>query len=77
MTTVNGSDYIVVDNEQVIFPVGSATGDIQCINITIIGDDILEDDETFTVMNTEETVDFDLQADDEETITIVDNDGIL
>ena len=33
----------------VVFPSGSTSGDMQCINVTILDDDVIEGTETFTV----------------------------
>ena len=46
----NGSDYMGVSMD-LVFTAGS-TNAMQCINITIISDDIVEDNEIFTVMLT-------------------------
>ena len=41
-------DYAMVDGV-VVFPEGSTEGDKQCINVTILEDDIVEGTETFTL----------------------------
>ena len=33
----------------VVFPEGSTGGDIQCVNVTILDDDVLEGTESFTL----------------------------
>ena len=41
-------DYAVLDTV-VVFPEGSTAGDVQCVNITILDDDMLEGTESFTL----------------------------
>ena len=41
-------DYAVV-NTVVVFPVGSSGGDTECVNVTIVDDDVIEETETFTL----------------------------
>ena len=54
------------------FPAGSSVGDIQCIPITIIDDNIQEDEEFFVVTSDRE----DLFSDSVATIVIQDNDSM-
>ena len=45
---IAGSDYVSVSMD-VVFPVGTSNGGMQCIDVTIIDDSEMEGDETFTV----------------------------
>ena len=47
-SAIAGSDYMPVSMD-VVFPVGTSNGGMQCINVTIIDDSTMEGDETFTV----------------------------
>ena len=72
---MSDSDYASVSSDE-IFPSGSTDGDTACVNITILDDDILEGDHTFTVTLT--TLDPDVMlGSNEATITIIDNEGNL
>ena len=44
-----GSDYLSLNNDQLVFPVGSEANTQACINISIVDDDIFEQEEMFTV----------------------------
>ena len=73
----NGSDYLGVDNLVVSLPPGTFEGHIECTNISIIDDDLFEQEEqeTFTV-----NLDYSLNpssftGDFAGNITIMDNDG--
>ena len=69
------SDYTNISSDEV-FPFGSTDNDTACVNITIMDDDILEGDHTFTVTLT--TLDPDVMLGNHETtITIIDNEGNL
>ncbi len=48
ITATAGSDYVAA-SVGLTFPAGSTNGDMQCLNISIIDDSVLEDNETFTV----------------------------
>ena len=52
-------------------PQGSRNGDSVCFNVTIIGDNVLEDDETFTVELTTITQDVVVDGSGSVTITIL------
>lgn len=67
-----GNDYLTT-SASLEFPVGSATGDIQCVNITIVDDDVSEDTEEFMVVLS--TLDSNVKIGDNLTIKIADNDG--
>ena len=45
------SDYAPVDTV-VVFPEGSTSGDMQCVNVTILDDDVIEGTEIFTLQAT-------------------------
>ena len=49
-TIAGGRDFGVLDNIQLQFPSSSAAGAMLCHNITIVGDNIIEEDEAFEVM---------------------------
>ena len=51
LSTVGGVDFSVTDPTQlnVFFEAGSMNGDTDCINITILEDNTLEGDHSFTV----------------------------
>ena len=70
-----GVDYDAITTSRTFLYV-SMNGDMECANVTIIDDNALELDETFTVtLNTSEpTVTLDTNA---TTITITDDDGSL
>ncbi len=66
---IAGSDYINISTEAVF-----TTGSIRCVDISILDDNALEGDQTFTV--TLSTSDPDVMlGNDVTTITIIDNDG--
>ena len=48
VSAVAGSDYDMATMD-VSFSVGSSSGDMECLNINITDDHVLEGDETFTV----------------------------
>lgn len=67
-------DYIPT-SESMEFPVGSATGEMKCLNVSIIDDDVLEDTEAFlVVMNTSDP---NVMIATNITVLISDNDGII
>ena len=44
-----GSDYHEASSRTMVFPPGSANGDMRCLNITIVDDGLIEGDEYFYV----------------------------
>ena len=74
VSVVAGSDYIEV-SMTLTFPAGSTDGDmIQCIDVSIEDDTVLEGEETFTVtLTTPET--YMMLGNDQTEVTISDNDG--
>ena len=80
VTTMNGSAQAPVDflgaNQTLIFPLGTANGDLNCFSIGIIEDVFDEGNETFTVsMSNLQNAPFPIDISDSGTVTIVDNDG--
>ena len=74
MSAIAGSDYAAISTH-LMFPTGSVSGDMKCINITIIDDVVLEEDETLTVaMTNTSPYNYVAVEDDELTLTIRDND---
>lgn len=49
VTATADSDYISLSSSSLVFPDGSNSGDMQCMDIAITNDEILEINETFTV----------------------------
>ena len=70
-----GSDYIIKAAE-VIFPITAEQGDTECINITIVEDDVLECDHYFFVYIVYGTLGTDITGSPNvAVIKIVDNDS--
>ncbi len=70
---VDGSDYTHVST-LMTFISGATNSAVQCVDISILEDDALEGNQTFTVTLT--TPDLDVMlGNDMNTITITDNDG--
>ena len=74
--TVNGSDYLVVPQIEVTFPVSSVNGTVQCTEIEIVDDRALEGEHNFTVeiLSTNPPISADEPS--KATVIILDNDGI-
>ncbi len=74
VAAVDGYDYVNMSPDE-IFTSGSIDNATRCVNISILDDDSLEGDQTFTLTLT--SVDFIdvMLGTDMTTITIVDNDG--
>ncbi len=70
---MNGSDYISV-SLSMSFISGSTDNDVRCVNITILDDDSLEGNQTFTLTVTTPDPDVMLGS-GTITITIIDNDS--
>ena len=68
---MSSSDYNIL-SEMLTFPTDSSAGTMQCINITITDDEVLEEDETFTVTLTLNTAGVTL-GDSETAVTITDD----
>ena len=77
-TAMAGSDYLSLNNAQIIFPAGSVEDAIECINVTIIDDDEFEEqEEQFMLLWTPEDTSFSINpsGDSSTIIMIVDNDS--
>ena len=79
LSTVDGEDFSVTDPTQlnVFFPSGSTNGNTDCINISIIDDDALEGDHSFTVSLNPPAAPVTLTTPSSSPVTITDNDGKL
>ena len=77
LSTVEGVDFNVTDLTQlnVSFASGSMNGDTDCINITILDDDALEGDHSFTVSLNPPALPVKLTAPFSSPVTIFDNEG--
>ncbi len=73
ITAIAGSDYTNSSSGE-YFAFGSTTNDVRCVGITILNDDALEGNQTFTVTLTTSDPDVMLGT-DKTIITIRDNDG--
>ena len=71
-TAVAGADYLSLSNFSIVFPAGSAVGDLVCVEIATINDLIVEGDETFTIMINAST-DYKRLAPFTSTVTILDD----
>ena len=76
LLTVVGNDFTVADPLTVTFPTTSVSEDTACADITIVDDDVLEGDHSFTVQLTSTTpTGVTIGTDSSTTVTIQDNDG--
>ena len=77
--TVDGEDFTVTDTTEldVFFAAGSMTGDTDCLNITILDDDALEGDHSFTVSLNPPAAPVTLTTPSSSPVTITDNDGTI
>ena len=77
LSTVEGVDFNVTDLTQlnVSFASGSMNGDTDCINITILDDDALEGDHSFTVSLNPPALPVKLTTPFSSPVTIFDNEG--
>ena len=77
LSTVEGVDFNVTDLTQlnVSFASGSMNGDTDCINITILDDDALEGDRSFTVSLNPPALPVKLTTPFSSPVTIFDNEG--
>lgn len=70
----DSNDFVELDNLLLTIPSSSVVGDSTCQSVTIVGDDVLESDEIFTVilypMNPEDSI----TGSNTSTVTIL-NDG--
>ena len=75
--TVDGEDFSVADPAQlnVFFEAGSVNGDTDCINITILEDNALEGDHSFTVSLNPPAAPVKLTTPSSSPVTITDNEG--
>ena len=56
VSAVAGSDYIMTSDSSLELPVGAVNGDMsQCLTVMVTNDEIIEEDETFTVTLTVNT----------------------
>ena len=72
--TTPDSDYISLSSSTLVFPDGSNNGDIQCIDIVITDDEILERNEVFTVSLNAVTQNV-MAVNAMTAVTIIDDDG--
>ena len=77
--TVDGEDFTVTDTTEldVFFAAGSMTGDTDCLTITILDDDALEGDHSFTVSLNPPAAPVTLTTPSSSPVTITDNDGTI
>ena len=75
--TVEGDDFTVSDptDMDVFFAAGSVNGNTDCINITILDDDALEGDHSFTVSLNPPDLPVKLSTPSSSPVTITDNEG--
>ena len=73
-TALSSFDYISVSSAEV-FTAGSTDNTTRCVDITIIDNNVLEGDKTFTVALTTADPDVMLLSAGETVVTITDNDG--
>lgn len=68
------TDYLMIASMAVNFAVGSKDGNMQCVNVAITDDSVLEGDEIFIVSLTVTTGDHTL-GNAATIVTIIDDDG--
>lgn len=78
---ISGSALVFIDHKHMMitnltFPANSSSGDMECLNVTIIEDTLLEGDETFTVSLELLTIGKGVQLGNSVVVvSIVDNEG--
>ena len=79
LSIVQGVDFSVPDLTEfdVFFASGSVNGDTDCINISILDDDALEGDHSFTVSLNPPAAPVTLTTPSSSPVTIADNDGTI
>ena len=79
-SAIAGSDYLSLNNAQIIIPVGSVRGTAACINFSIVDDNEFEQEEMFMVEWTphhDNRLSFDVTTSREMIdVLITDNDGM-
>ena len=71
VSAVAGRDYITMSDSSLEFPVGAVNGDMsQCLTVIVTNDEIIEGDETFTVILTVNTAGV-MVGNTETTVTIM------
>ena len=71
----NGSDYLGVSVD-LVFTAGSINGTMQCLNVTIFDDSLVESNETFTVIMTTSSLVL-ILGNNVTTVVIMDNDRMI
>ena len=66
-------DFSQLEDTPLVFPIGTPIGDMQCVTVNISDDDLVEDDETFTLSLTSSDAVF-LFPNSSKEVTIVNND---
>ena len=72
---IGGSDYVSISNLPVVFMAGDGLGSTACTNVTVIDDDVVESNETFSITATASSDPVNILMISEAEVIITDDDG--